>query len=281
MRPRGVVVYSETSGAGGPGALEKVARAARSAGLEVMCVEGSPVPDGAEATCGHPVDCVGLVLGGDGTILRGLDHFMDGGMPSLGINTGHLGYLASAEIDGIDEVMRRIAGGAYTVEMLPVVTAVMPGGGILHAINDICINRSLAGGMLHLTVRSGEEPIARIAGDGAVLSTPVGSTAYALSAGGPIIDPGLPALLLVPLCAHQISLRPIVFAPGTRLSLEAGWVRGDSPVVSTDGRPSGTLAQGDVLEVMLSEGHCPLIRLGMEDGFYARLGRKFGWGARG
>ncbi len=261
--------------------LGRVTDAARASGLPIFAAPGCSLPCALpQGDCGAPGG-VGLILGGDGTILRGLDLFMELDMPALGVNTGHLGYLASAEIDEVEKVMERLSSGGFRVDMLPVVRAVLPDGTAVSALNDICLNRSLAGGMLHMAISSDEGPIARIAGDGLVISSPIGSTAYALSAGGPIIDPGLPAILVVAICAHQLSLRPIVFSPGTRIIVEVGWLRGDGPVVSADGRPVCVLGQGESVSAGLVEGQCPLIRLERGDGFYARLGRKLGWGARG
>lgn len=278
MKPSAILLYTESCRPPEGEVLEQFERAAHRAGLDVEVVGGwedglFPAPSAA--------DRVGVVLGGDGTILRGLDLFMEHGIPSFGINMGHLGYLASAEPDEIDTVMNRLAGGDFLVDLLPVLTGRMPDGSGIRAINDICLNRALSGGMLHLLIHSGEEPIARIAGDGVVVSTPVGSTAYALSAGGPILDPGLPAILMVPLCAHQLAIRPIVFPPESVLTVTASWVRGDGPVVSADGRPVMVLEQGAAVRIELSGGHCPVIRFRPGNGFYEKLGRKFGWGVRG
>mgnify|MGYP000906400069 CR=1 FL=1 len=274
MRPSAILLYTEPNGPPVSATLDLLAEAAERSGLRLTGT-------GESSSGEQPGTRVGIVLGGDGTILRGLDLFMERGIPSFGINVGHLGYLASAEPDEIETVIPRIASGDFMIDMLPVLIGRLPDGRAVRALNDICVNRSLSGGMLHLEIASGDESIARIAGDGLVVSTPVGSTAYALSAGGPILDPGLPAILTVPLCAHQLAIRPIVFPPASVLSVKAGWIRGDGPVVSADGRPVCTLEQGGRVVIELSEGQCPVIRFRPGNGFYERLGRKFGWGERG
>lgn len=275
MKPRELLLYTESSTPAPPEAVGRLAHAVRAAGLELSKVHGDGIPHTAQA------DVVGVMLGGDGTILRGLDLFMERGIPSFGINIGHLGYLASAEPDEMESSIRRLAAGDFSIDRLPVLVGRLPDGRRVRAVNDICFNRSLSGGMLHLQVQSADGPIARMAGDGLVVSTPAGSTAYALSAGGPIIDPGLPAVLLVPICAHQLSIRPMVLPSSSVLTVQAGWVRGDGPVVSVDGRPVCTMDQGGIVGIELSEGHCPVVRFAPANGFYERLGRKFGWGVRG
>ena len=274
MKPSTILLYTETARPPISTTLDLLAETAERSGLRL-------VGTGEEASGDRPETTVGVVLGGDGTILRGLDLFMERGIPSFGINVGHLGYLASAEPEEIGTVIPRVAGGDFTIDRLPVLIGRLPDGSAVRALNDICVNRSLSGGILHLEISSGDESIARIAGDGLVVSTPVGSTAYALSAGGPILDPRLPAILTVPICAHHLAIRPIVFPPESVLSVKAGWIRGDGPVVSADGRPVCTLDQGERVVVELSEGQCPVIRFKPGNEFYERLGRKFGWGERG
>jgi NAD+ kinase len=221
-----------------------------------------------------------IVLGGDGTILRGLDAFMGTATPVVGINTGHLGFLASAESSDLAEALGRLAAGDFVIEKLPALETTLPGGRLVHAVNDVCLNRALTVGMLHLELGTPGGVIARIAGDGVVVSTALGSTAYALSAGGPVLDPDLPAILVVPICAHQLSLRPLVFAASTCLRLSVAQARGDAPLVVVDGRPVAELGQGQSLSITSVQGDSSLIRFSSE-GFYARLGRKLGWSARG
>jgi NAD+ kinase len=222
-----------------------------------------------------------IVLGGDGTILRGLDHFRELNVPVLGVNTGHLGFLASAEKAGLEETIARISEGDYYIDTTPVLRAEFPSGQIITAVNDFSINRSMMGGILYFNLYVNNIKVARMAGDGLVISTPFGSTAYSLSCGGPILDPGLPAILVVPISPHSLSLRPLVVSDDSCVSVEIGDLRSTGPVISADGSPSGTLKSGEVLKVTGGNGSCMSVRFHDEPGYYSRLGLKLGWGVRG
>lgn len=279
MRIRQACVFVDSFNRPDDEAIQLLLSSARACGVALSaskCCEGI-LPGLPPA--GIDCDAV-IVLGGDGTILRGLDAFMGSRMPVVGINTGHLGFLASAEISDVEETLRKLSTGDFTVEMLPALETKLPDGRLIHAVNDICLNRALTVGMLHLELGTPNGAIARIAGDGVVVSTALGSTAYALSAGGPILDPDLPAILVVPICAHQLSLRPLVFSASACLRLTVAQARGDSPLVVVDGRPVAELAQGQSLIITSCSGDSSLIRFSSE-GFYARLGRKLGWSSRG
>jgi len=223
----------------------------------------------------------GLVLGGDGSILRGMDHFMESGIPVLGINTGHLGFLAVVEKDGMVDAIARLGRGDYVVDHLPLMQAVLPSGRTLKALNDFSLNRQMMGGILHFEVLVDGVRVARVSGDGLVVSTPLGSTAYGLSCGGPILDPGLPAMLVVPICPHSLSLRPLVVPDSVTVSVRVGELRGDGPVLCADGRPSGSLGRDGELRVSMGAGRCRVIEFADRPGYYHRLGQKLGWGARG
>ena len=222
-----------------------------------------------------------LVLGGDGTILRGLDHFRELNVPVLGVNAGHLGFLASAEKTGMEKTIARISEGNYYIDTIPVLSAEFPSKQVITAVNDFSINRSMMGGILSFNLYVNNIKVAHMTGDGLVISTPFGSTAYSLSCGGPILDPGLPAILVVPICAHSLSLRPLVVSDDSCVSVEIGDLRSTGPVVSTDGSPSGTLKSGEVLKVTRGNGSCMSVRFHDEPGYYSRLGLKLGWGVRG
>jgi len=222
-----------------------------------------------------------LVLGGDGSILRGMDHFMETGVPVLGINTGHLGFLAIVERDGMTGAVGRLGRGEFVVESLPLMLCELPSGRRLRAVNDFSLNRQMMGGILHLDVRVDGAQVARVTGDGLVVSTPLGSTAYGLSCGGPILDPGLPAMLVVPICPHSLSLRPLVVPDTVTVSVRVGELRGAGPIICADGRPSGTLDRDEELRVSMGAGSCRVVEFSDRPGYYHRLGQKLGWGLRG
>lgn len=222
-----------------------------------------------------------IVLGGDGTILRGMDYYRTLGIPVLGINAGQLGFLASVEQVSLEETIARIAKGDYIVEALPILRATFPSGHCLTAVNDFSINRSMMGGILHFDLFVDDAKVAHMVGDGIVVSTPLGSTAYSLSCGGPILDPGLPAILIVPICPHSLSLRPIVVPDNLSVSITIGTLRGTGPVVSADGAASGTLRTGEMLTIIKDSGSCWIVRFSDNPGYYDKLGQKLGWGSRG
>jgi len=224
---------------------------------------------------------MGMVIGGDGTILRGLGYFLDHNVPVLGLNSGNLGFLAGAEQGDAGRVVERIAGGEYVVGTIPVLRGTMSSGKVLRAVNDFSVNRSMMGGILYFEIFVEGERIAGVAGDGVVISTPMGSTAYSLSCGGPILAPGLPAMLVVSICPHSLSLRPLVVPDESVVSIKIGRLRSTGPVVSVDGAPSGSLKAGESLEVTRDSGSCMLVRFDDEPGYYSRLSLKLGWGARG
>lgn len=222
-----------------------------------------------------------LVLGGDGSILRGMDHFMETDVPVLGINTGHLGFLAVVEREGMVDAVGRLGRGDYAIAGLPLMVAVLPSGRRLRAVNDFSLNRQMMGGILHFDVLVDDAQVARVTGDGLVVSTPLGSTAYGLSCGGPILDPGLPAMLVVPICPHSLSLRPLVVPDTVTVSVRVGELRGGGPILCADGRPSGTLERNGELRVSMGPRSCRIVEFLDRPGYYHRLGQKLGWGLRG
>ena len=222
-----------------------------------------------------------IVLGGDGTILRGMGYFREINTPVLGVNAGHLGFLASAEQTGIKETITKIAEGDYYIDSTHVLSAELPSEQVVTAINDFSINRSMIGGILHFNLYINNTEVAHVAGDGLIISTPFGSTAYSLSCGGPILDPGLPAILVVPICPHSLSLRPLVVSDDSVISVEICNLRGTGPVISADGSPSGTLKSNEVLKITKGHGSCMSVRFNDKPDYYSRLSLKLGWGARG
>jgi len=227
-------------------------------------------------------DCqAALVLGGDGTILRGLKYFGKNKVPVLGINTGHLGFLASADMKNIRETLGSLSSGSYRIERYPLLKGETSSGQILTATNDFSINRSILAGILHFDLFLDQDLVASIAGDGVVISTPLGSTAYGLSCGGPILDPALPAMLVVPICAHQLSLRPLVVPESMTVTVTISQLRGAAPFISSDGKLEVSLSAGEYLKVTRGDGYSSVIQTRGRGSHYSHLGRKLGWGIRG
>src|SRR5262245_33014739 len=165
-----------------------------------------------------------MVLGGDGSILRGAELARPHGTPVLGVNLGHVGFLAEAEVDDLERIVRIVVDRKYTVEeRMTLAVEVRLDGELIFdtwAMNEASVEKAAREGKLELMVEVGDRPLSRWGCDGVVVATPTGSTAYAFSAGGPIVWPEVDAILMVPLSAHALFSRPIVVAPTSQLSIE-------------------------------------------------------------
>ncbi|MFC5264320.1 NAD kinase [Kribbella qitaiheensis] len=170
-----------------------------------------------------------IVLGGDGSILRAAELARPHATPVLGVNLGHVGFLAEAERDDLGRIVEVVVGRSYTVEerMTLAVDVWYDGERIFDtwALNEASVEKAAREKMLEVMVEVDGRPLSRWGCDGVVVATPTGSTAYAFSAGGPIVWPEVEAILLVPLSAHALFSRPIVVAPTSELSIElvAAW----------------------------------------------------------
>jgi NAD+ kinase len=223
-----------------------------------------------------------VVSGGDGTILRAMDSMLGTGVPILGVNSGHLGFLADCELSSVKESMECLLSGDYMIDRLPVLETVCPGGAKVRALNEICINRGAEGGILHVEVRVDRRKVAIMASDGVMVSTPSGSTAYNLSCGGPVLHPNLPVVIITPICPHLLAIRPIVVPISSEISFQVIRATGRDPLILADGSAKcGAIAQGETITVVNSDLTCPVVRTGRRSDYYAMLGRKLGWGYRG
>jgi len=253
---------------------------------EVAGVQASDGDPDSSASIGCELVCV---LGGDGTILRGAELSRGSGVPLLGVNLGHVGFLAEAEREDLDETVERIVARDYTVEQRTTleVRAEEDGHTVFSswALNEVTVEKASRERMLELTVEIDGRPLSTWGCDGIVMATPTGSTAYAFSAGGPVVWPDVEALLLVPISAHALFARPIVVSPRSRLVVELLPRTDGSGVVWCDGRRAVGLPPGARIEVQRSDQPVLLARLS-SSGFTDRLVEKFdlpvqGWrGAR-
>lgn len=218
-----------------------------------------------------------LTLGGDGTFLRAAELARPAGVPMLGVNLGHVGFLAQTEPGGLDEAIAAIADRAYTVEERVTVDAdVIVDGQVVHrawALNEVSLERTNRERMLEISVTVDCRPLLRFGCDGLLCATPTGSTAYAFSAGGPIIWPDVDALLVIPNAAHALFSRPIVVAPTSVVEIELVSDVHEA-VLSSDGRRSLRLSAG--ARVQARRGHQPVKIVRIGDGcFTDRLVDKF------
>ena len=223
-----------------------------------------------------------VTLGGDGTILRAVNLVSRAGVPLLGVNLGRLGYLAHLEPDGLIEGLERVLAGDYVIEermMLSVVVQrageqpeVTALGGDMWALNEAVVERPAAGHTVRVAVQVDGRFWTTYSADGLIVATPTGSTAYAFSAGGPIVSPNVRALLMTPVSAHISFARSLIVDAADRLRIEVT----DRPAsLVLDGREVGRLDRGDAIICTEAPGSARFVAFGSRD-FYGMLKAKFG-----
>lgn len=230
-----------------------------------------------------------IVLGGDGTILRAAELARAAGAPLLGINLGHVGFLAESERDDISEAVRRVAAGAYTVEERTTLQVRVQLPGVENpivgwALNEAALEKAEPARMVEVVIEIDDRPLSSFGCDGVVLATSTGSTAHAFSAGGPVVWPEVDSLIVVPLSAHALFARPLVVGPRSVIAVEILARSSSSAIVVCDGRRQIELTAGSRVEVRRSPVPVRLARLTPAP-FTDRLVRKLdlpvvGWRGR-
>jgi len=266
-----------------------VAERLAAAGIEVRTLAGefaSPgareVPASAEAAAGAELV---IVLGGDGSLLRAAEFSRPAAVPLIGVNLGHVGFLAEAEPDGLADLVERVVARDYAVEqrMTIDVTVQRNGAGVAStwALNEATVEKAARERVIEVIIEVDGRPLSRWGCDGVVCSTPTGSTAYAFSAGGPVVWPEVEALLMVPISAHALFAPPMMVSPDSVLAVElivASETRG--AVLWCDGRRKVDLPPGARVEARRGAQPVLLARLQAPEsaggGFTDRLVAKFG-----
>ena len=268
-----------------------VARAAASGlienGVEVRCaVDDSAllsVPGVVASDDASGSELV-VVFGGDGTILRGIEIARPADLPVLGVNLGHVGFLAEAEPENIDAVVNAILEHNWIVEerLTLSVTVTQDHMQVWQswALNEVAIEKDARERMIQVMVSVDERPLSQWSADGLLCSTPTGSTAYAFSAGGPVVWPEVDAMLVVPISAHALFARPLVVSPAS--TIEVNVIKGPA-VISADGRRTHEVAAGSTVKIVRHAQPTKFARLHPVP-FTERLVAKFelpvqGWGA--
>jgi NAD+ kinase len=241
----------------------------RALGVEIEVVDADPLAaEGCELV---------LVLGGDGTFLRAADLARNVKIPVLGVNLGRIGFLAESEADSIDKVLEHVIQRDYVVEeRMTLDVAIRAGGELLDrgwALNEASLEKGPRLGVLGVVLEVDGRPVSSFGCDGVLVSTPTGSTAYAFSAGGPVLWPDLEAILVVPNNAHALFARPMVTSPNASIAIEieAG---GHDALVFCDGRREMVIPAGGRLEVTRCGTPLKWVRLDSAP-FSDRLVRKF------
>lgn len=219
-----------------------------------------------------------VVLGGDGTILRAAEQARAHDIPLLGVNLGHVGFLAEAEPEALPEIVRHIVDSSYSVEerMTLDVAVCAPDGHITRdwALNEAAIGKGASAGMIDAAVSVDGRGLSSFGCDGVVLATPTGSTAYAFSAGGPVVWPDVQAMLFVPIAAHALFSRPLVVGPSSVLTVHLGVRDDEAAEVWCDGRRRIAAPHGTVVEVRVDARPLRLARVNLSP-FSGRLVAKF------
>lgn len=220
-----------------------------------------------------------ISLGGDGTFLRAAHLCRDAGVPVLGVNLGRLGFLAEVEVDDLDAALDVVLDGSFSVEERTTLEAVVsgPDGEEVArgwALNEVSVEKVARQRVLHMEVFVAETMFARVPADALVVATPTGSTAYALSAGGPILSPRLDATLVVPVAPHTLFDRTVVAGPDEEVRVEL-LAEQEPAVISCDGRDPVVLHGGGTIRVRGADRPVRIARTAPAD-FYRLVREKFG-----
>jgi NAD+ kinase len=220
-----------------------------------------------------------LTLGGDGTLLRGARFLGGREIPVLGVNLGRLGFLSACGPEDLESAVRRLASGDYRGEprmMLEGRPAMAEDPRRWYALNDIVLHKSGKARVIWLRVEVDGEEVASYAADGIVMSTPTGSTAYNLSVGGPVVFPNHQSIIIAPISAHALSIRPVVVPPDATIVIHAD-DDGTERLVTVDGQVGATLGTSETLMVRRASRSIILVRF-PEMTFFTRMRKKLGWG---
>lgn len=233
---------------------------------------------------------LGIVLGGDGTILRALEAVREADIPVHGVNLGHVGFLAESEVEDLSITVARLLDGDYEIEKrstldIAVLDEHDEQVGHHWALNEASLEKADRQKMINVAIEIDGRPVSSFGADGVLLSTPTGSTAYAFSAGGPVIWPEVDAMMLIPLAAHALFARPLVLGRSSEVAVEMTVDNREEAILTLDGRRSEDIVAGMRIEARLSEHSVRLVRLSPTP-FADRLVEKFqlpvvGWRGRG
>ena len=216
-----------------------------------------------------------ITIGGDGTIIHKAKHAARFSKPILGINLGKIGFVAGLEPTEIDK-LEQLIKGKYTVERRMMLSVNVKKGETtrkFYALNDVVITKGVYSGLVNLNVTLNNDEITKYVADGIILATPTGSTAYSLSAGGPVIEPSMKCILLTPICQHSMFSRPVIFGENSKINITAKTREKDESVLSIDGGRPIIISDRDLVSVEAAKMTVSLIKLKNQN-FYKVLNSK-------
>lgn len=236
-------------------------------------------PVGARLDDFSSIDAL-LTLGGDGTLLRGARALGGRSVPILGINLGRLGFLTCCQANELGEALERFAHGEYQAEPRMMLQAIARDADgeerdRWFALNDVVLSKTGIARAVRLRVEANGEPVATYAADGIVVSTPTGSTAYSLSAGGPVLYPTLDTMVVTPVSAHTLAVRPLVLPATIEVDIRSDDL--EALMITVDGQRGGEFGPGEVLVVRRAPHQAMIVRFPGQR-FFATMRRKLGWG---
>jgi NAD+ kinase len=228
---------------------------------------------------GNHCDVV-IAFGGDGTLLHTASKIGESGVPILGVNTGVLGFLAEVVVDELRSSVQKLVQGRYAIleRMILQVAVERPTEGFTyHALNDVVVDKGKGARLITVEVSVDDAFLNRIRSDGVIIATPTGSTAYSLSAGGPLLEPTMKAVIVTPICPHSLTVRPIVLSGERELKIRL--LSTDSMAqINIDGQFQFNLSREDMVRIKQAEYSLKWISMGKRD-FYEILRTKLNWGA--
>lgn len=265
-----------------PDILARLSRTAPGLGLELFFEQGlhEQAGTGVRLEAADQIDAL-LTLGGDGTLLRGA-RWLDGkDKPILGVNLGRLGFLTSCQTEDLEAALKHLAGGEYVAQprMALAARAIDAAGETRkqwRALNDFVLHKGGFARVVRLNISVDGESIGTYAADGIVISTPTGSTAYSLSAGGPVVVPTVESIIITPVSAHTLAIRSLVIPADAEVTVEAN----ESPtelLVTVDGQVGTSFVKGEQLKVRRADSPVRIVRFPGAT-FFERMRVKLGWG---
>jgi len=216
-----------------------------------------------------------VVLGGDGTMLSVAHHAARAGVPVMGVNLGRLGFLTEIPVSEATLTLDSFLAGDTSVISPRWLLETRTAGAVSYCLNDVVVTKGALARMIELTIGIDGKEVATLKADGLIVSTPTGSTAYSLSAGGPIVHPLVPAFVLTPICPHTLSFRPLAVPSTSTVSVRL-LTGGEEVYLTLDGQRGGVLVRNDVIDIRKSEFELLLITSPRRS-YYNLVKEKLGW----